>query len=117
LRRWTSADGEAIIGAMVGTSAENGTRKRLNFWPMILAFAVFFIVWLALAFATILLLVGVMHWKISSAAAPALGFGLLGLLGNAVHWLARRTPIPGKKPSQAAAEEFLGGRREDRETD
>jgi hypothetical protein len=95
----------------------SGAAKKVSFWPLIVALSVLFVVWLALASATIFFLVSFLHWKISSASAPGIGLGVLGFLGHSWHWLARRTPMSGKPPAQVAAEEFLGGQHEDRKAD
>lgn len=100
---------------MVGIESERAN-KQSGAWVWQLAAVIFVLalIWFGLSMTLIYLLVGVFKWQVSSVAAPALGFGVMGLMGSALHQMARRKRLPGKSPEQIAAEEFLSGeRRED----
>jgi hypothetical protein len=97
---------------MGGKATKSTMNGRTNMWPLILFFVIAFLIWFAISMAVIAFLVGVLHFHISSAAAPGIGFGVMGLVGNAIMRLGRRVPLRGKPPAQIAAEEFLSGRRD-----
>ena len=100
---------------MVGTEPERaGKKSGAWIWQLAVVIFVLALIWFGLGVALISLLVGVFKWPVSSVAAPALGVGVMGLTGSALHQMARRKRLPGKSPEQVAGEEFLsGGRRED----